>query len=42
MEPMMKSLMSFFNQHAKVMPALLSITIILIEASIALYILRNI
>ncbi|MCW2106798.1 UNVERIFIED_ORG: hypothetical protein J2W64_000769 [Rahnella aquatilis] len=39
---MMKSLMSFFNQHAKVMPALLSITIILIEASIALYILRNI
>ncbi len=38
----MKSIMSFFSQHAKVMPAIWSVTIILIEASIALYILRNI
>jgi len=38
----MKPLMSFFNQHAKVMPAVWSVTIILVEASIALYILRNI
>jgi len=41
-ESMMKPLMSFFNQHAKVMPAVWSVTIILVEASIALYILRNI
>mgnify|MGYP004707678589 FL=1 len=38
----MKPLMSFFNRHAKAMPAIWSVTIILVEASIALYILRNI
>jgi len=38
---MMKPLMSFFHQHSKAMPAVWSVTIILIEASIALYILRN-
>lgn len=41
-EPMMKSLGHFFSQHAKAMPAIWSVTIILVEASIALYILRNI
>jgi hypothetical protein len=41
-EPMMKSLRQFFSQHAKAMPAIWSVTIILVEASIALYILRNI
>jgi len=41
-ESMMKPLMSFLNQHAKMMPAVWSVTIILVEASIALYILRNI
>lgn len=38
----MKPLMSFFSQHSKAMPAIWSITIILVEASIALYILRNV
>ena len=41
MDPTMKHLMSFFHQHSKAMPAVWSITIILVEASIALYILRN-
>lgn len=40
-EPMMKPLMSFFHQHSKAMPAVWSVTIILVEASIALYILRH-
>jgi len=38
---MMKPLMSVFHQHSKAMPAVWSVTIILVEASIALYILRN-
>jgi hypothetical protein len=38
----MKTLRQFFSQHAKAMPAIGSVTIILVEASIALYILRNI
>lgn len=38
----MKILKHFFSQHAKAMPAIWSVTIILVEASIALYILCNI
>lgn len=38
----MKALKSFFSQHAKAMPAIWSVTIILVETCIALYILHNI
>lgn len=37
----MKPLKVFFHQHSKVMPAVWSVMIVLVEASIALYILRN-
>ncbi len=37
----MKALQRFFHQHAKALPAFWALLIILFEASIALYILRN-